>query len=382
MIKILFITYNLILGGTSSTLYDLVRLLDKDKFQITIFTIHDGGAWEQKFRDAGVRVVHAYTGMENGKSLFQKIKNRIRLKRIAYARSHMGKGLIQLCLGESFDIAVLQHSYEPYERIAFLPGAKTVRYIHGDVQSNDRFRSVLQPSAPYFSRYDKIICVSKWAEDAFHQVFGCRDKTAVCHNPIDSDHIRKLADAPLEIDTGLPYICAVGRLAPEKGVERLVRIHKHLLDEGLAHRLVIVGEGPERPNIENAIRQTGTQDSVILAGYQANPYPYIKNSLFTVCPSYSEGLHMVSMESLCFGVPVVAAVGPVKELLGEEPCGIVTENDDASLEAGIRKMLADQAFYRQAKEAARRRSSAFTSEAMVRRVEEVFLSLVEKEKKQ
>ena len=378
--KILFITYNLKLGGTSSTLYDLVQLIDKDKYDVTIFTIHDGGDWEPRFREHGVPVINAYTNMQGGKGLWKKVQNHIMLMRIKYIRKHMGKGFIECCVGEKFDLVVLHHSYEPYELAPFLSGAATIRYIHGDVKNNPRYRWVLDQSAEHFSKFDRIICVSKVAKQSFVEAYGCADKTLVCYNPINSDEINQKSEQSVDLHCGVPYICVVGRLAPEKGVERLVRIHGKLIQDGVQHKLLIVGEGPERSNIERAVKETGTQDSVILVGYQDNPYPYIRNSYFTVCPSYSEGLHMASMESLCLGVPVVSAVEPVQELFGDEFCGIIAENDDASLEAGIRKMLTDADFYQQAKRGAQKRSSAFRAEVMIKQVEQIYDAVMEGKK--
>ena len=60
-------------------------------------------------------------------------------------------------------------------------------------------------------------------------------------------------------------------------------------------------------------------------------------------------------------------------------CGIVTENDNRSLEAGIRRMLTDEVFYEQAKAGAVRRSSFFDGKRMVKEIEDMFLQLVEAE---
>lgn len=377
MKRIVFITYNLKLGGTSSTLYDLIGLLDKQKYDITIFTVHDGGNWEHRFREAGVRVINAYSRMRKGRNFVQKVQNKLKLIKIESIRRGMGKGLIEYCTGERFDLAVLHHSYEPYELAPFIPDAATIRYIHGDVKNNERFCQVLSQSERYFSRYDKIICVSEVARRSFCDVFGCEGQAEVCYNPLNSEKVEDMSREPMDIDVSAPFICTVGRLAPEKGFVRLVHIHRRLLNAGIEHNLVIIGEGPEREQIECAIRETGTQDSVFLLGYRENPYPYIRNSAFTVCPSYSEGLHMVSMESICLGVPVVAAVEPVRELFGEECCGIITENDDDSLEAGIRKMLEDRDFYEKAVCGAKKRSSAFDGKTMVSQVERIFDQVME-----
>jgi glycosyltransferase involved in cell wall biosynthesis len=123
------------------------------------------------------------------------------------------------------------------------------------------------------------------------------------------------------------------------------------------------------------VNATETQDSVILAGYQSNPYPYMKQSKFLVSSSFTEGLPVISMEAMCLGIPMVSAVPSIGETFGEEMCGIVTENDNRSLEAGIRKMLTDENFYAEAKAGAMRRSRFFDGARMVKEVEDMLLQL-------
>ena len=135
---------------------------------------------------------------------------------------------------------------------------------------------------------------------------------------------------------------------------------------------MIVGDGVDRDYLRRIVRATDTQDSVILAGYQANPYPYMKRSRFLVNSSYTEGLPVIAMEALCLGVPIVAPIPSVGEMFGGEVCGIITENDNASLEAGIARMLTDEEFYRQAKQGAENRSAFFDGKRMVRELETLF----------
>ena len=83
------------------------------------------------------------------------------------------------------------------------------------------------------------------------------------------------------------------------------------------------------------------------------------------------------MEALCLGTPIVAAVPSVGEVFGDEKCGLITENDTPSLEAGIKKALTDEAFYAEMKAAALRRSAYFDGKRMVSEVEDMFLRMME-----
>lgn len=98
-----------------------------------------------------------------------------------------------------------------------------------------------------------------------------------------------------------------------------------------------------------------------------------------VCPSYTEGLPVISMEALCLGIPIVSAVPSIGEIFGDEVCGLITENDNNSLEAGIRRMLTDDAFYQMPKAGAKNRSAFFDGKRMVKEVEELFLDLMKEQ---
>lgn len=377
MIRILFIHDKLVCGGAEQALFDLLRLLDKSIFDTTVFVINDGGEWEKKFLDAGIRVVNSYSSLVNSRCLWIRMKNFLLRKKIDYAREHKGKDLVKKALPkERFDL-VVSYSVWRLQETGISSGKKRIKFIHGDVITNAYYGGIMENSKKLLSEFNKIICVSEQVAESFKIRIGLSDKVCVCYNPVDYERIVALAD---EEDSQIPkekYICAVGRLTADKGFSRLIKIHKKLLEEGLDHKLMIVGEGAERDKLEETIQETQTQNSVILTGQKENPYPWMRNSLFTVCSSYTEGLPVVSMESVILGIPVVSSVAVVKELFGEEVCGILTENDDASLEDGMRKMLSDQEFYRRAKEGTVRRSKALNGKITVKAVENEFLDSIQ-----
>ena len=377
MIKVLFIHNKLVCGGAEQALYDLLCLMDKTKFDITLLVQYDGGIWEDKFRDAGFNIISIWDCQKVSRNPLMKVRNWYKRKQIVQALERDGEGLLKACgLGDAFDL-IVAYNGSTLQKMCFSGQAKTVKYIHGDVGTNELFRKNTLAIRPYLERFARIICVSEIAKKSFVEVTGISENVLAYHNPLNSDNIARLSQAEVDMPSDVPLICAVGRLSEEKGFDRLIRIHKRLYDEGLRHKLVLVGDGPERESLEETIRSIHAEDSVIMVGYQGNPYPYIKISSFLVCPSYTEGLSIVAMEALFLGIPVVASVPTIGELFGDEKCGLITENDDASLEAGVRRMLTDAEFYNRAKGSALRRSTYFDGHRMVREIEEEFISLIE-----
>lgn len=374
-IKIVFVIHELLVGGAEKALFDLVTLMDPNRFDITVFAQHDTGPWDEKFRRAGIRLVYDYSCRAATWNPWKKLGN-IRKKLLtALAYRKEGRGLLDLCVPGA-DIVVSYASRENQELI-FAKNAKTVKYIHGDVASNSHYRNELTQLQAFLPRYDRIVCVSGEACQSY-QAFSGRTQGVEMHfNPLDSGTVLCLAQEPVELPADVPVICAVGRLSAEKGFDRLVYIHRRLLDQGIQHKLLLVGDGMDRWLVERMIHMTATEDSVILAGHQENPYPYMKHCRFLVNSSYTEGLPVIAMEALCLGTPIVSAVPSIGELFDGETCGLITKNDTRSLEDGIRKMLTDDAFYATAKAGAEKRSAFFDGRRMAAEIEEMFIQLAQ-----
>ena len=374
-IKVVFVHYKLVCGGAEQALFDLINLMDKETFDVTVFAQCPGGAWDQKFIDAGINVIYDYSCRKPTLNPITKAGNVVKKLRTDAAYKRDGEGLLDVILEDGADI-VVSYSAWYYDQIAFKQNAKSVKYIHGDPGTNEVYRLEAMTKRDLLSRFDRIVCVSGAAWNSFREISGLTEGVELHYNPIDSGNVRKLAENKVDLPTDVPLMCAVGRLSEEKGFERLIYLHRSLLDKGIAHKLVIVGDGPDRERVERAVRATQTQDSVILAGYQSNPYPYMKQSKFLVSSSYTEGLPVIAMEALCLGIPMVAAVPSVGEVFGDEVCGLITGNDNASLEEVIRKMLTDEEFYARAKAGAEKRSAFFDGKRMVKEIEDMFLQLM------
>jgi glycosyltransferase involved in cell wall biosynthesis len=132
----------------------------------------------------------------------------------------------------------------------------------------------------------------------------------------------------------------VGRLAPEKGIERL----KAILREVPGTRLAIVGDGPARRDLEREFAGTATVFTGILQGEDlAAAYASADAFLF---PSTTDTLGLAMIEALASGLPIVAArSGASHEIVDEEENGLLYEADSAhSLVAAVRRLFSDEGF--------------------------------------
>ena len=374
-IHILFVQHKLVCGGAEQALFDLIGLLDKTRFEAKIFVQNPGGEWEQKFRDAGIELIYDYSCRQPTWNPIKKLRNLSQKNRTRKAYDAGGEGLLDVCLPHWADI-VVSYNVWYHEEMVFGRDVKTVKYVHGDPGTNPDYRNEAENHRELLSRFDRIVCVSNSAWNAFRQLSGLTQGVELHYNPMNSENVRRLAEDEADLPgSDLPYICAVGRLSAEKAFERLIVIHKRLLERGIAHRLVIVGDGPDGDFLRRLIRAMGLEETVIMAGYQPNPYPYMKHSRFLVSSSYTEGLPVIAMEALCLGVPMVTPIDSVGEVFGGETCGLITENTNPALEDAIARMLTDEEFYRQTVQGAKNRSAYFDGTRMIQEVEAMFEEL-------
>ncbi|WP_336686699.1 glycosyltransferase [Chryseobacterium bernardetii] len=197
-----------------------------------------------------------------------------------------------------------------------------------------------------FFNFDKILVISnKLKEEMQKLARNEKEKQAVVKifNPIDSqDTLRKaeveINDYPFSKD--LPTFVTIGTVYPQKGYDRLLDVHKKLMDEGLKHQIIIIGDGFDFENIHAKLNQLGLQDTVKMLGFRSNPYPYLKTSDFYVMSSRHEGFPTIIAEALILNKPVVSTdVSGIKDLLQDGKLGLITANSEDGIYEGMKQFL-------------------------------------------
>lgn len=138
-----------------------------------------------------------------------------------------------------------------------------------------------------------------------------------------------------------PLIVAAGRLHPQKDFPTLLKAFAILRAERSA-RLIILGEGEQRAQLEALVTELGLADCVSLPGFAANPYPYFRHADSFVLSSVYEGMPNVMLQALAFGTPVVATRchSGAQEVLTDAAFGrLVTPGDSQAMAAAISECL-------------------------------------------
>ncbi len=152
-----------------------------------------------------------------------------------------------------------------------------------------------------------------------------------------------------------PVLIVMGRLEPQKGHRVLLEALPAVRREFPQVRLVCLGEGVLRDELEKQTRTLGLEDTVRFVGFQHNVSDWLTLADLTVLPSYYEGLPLAAIESLAAGRPVVAtAVDGTPEVVVDGKTGLtVPPGDSARLAEAICQLLRDRELRRRLAEAGR-----------------------------
>ena len=153
-----------------------------------------------------------------------------------------------------------------------------------------------------------------------------RGKLHTVYNPLNVSRIdkwsREQVDHPWCAAGGPKVILSVGSLTPLKDFPTLIRAFS-IVRAARDCRLVILGEGAERANLERVVRELGLQRDVLLAGFVSNPFAWMRHADVFVSSSITEGCPNALMQALACGIPVISTdcAGGSSELLQDGKWG-------------------------------------------------------------
>jgi glycosyltransferase involved in cell wall biosynthesis len=188
--------------------------------------------------------------------------------------------------------------------------------------------------------YDKqnLIAVSDGVASDLRDALGVAGANIVrIYNPFDFAEIRRLAGAAASNLPSEAFVIHVGRFMPQKRHDLLFQAWKKA---GLAYKLVLLAH--PSAELDELIARHGLQGEVIVAGFQANPYPWIKRAALLVLSSEREGMPNVLVEALVCGTPVVSTdcpSGPAEILTGPLRPFLVPSGDADALATVMRNAI-------------------------------------------
>lgn len=314
----------------------------------------------------------------------------------------------------------IKRTFNPDFSISFLEGAdyvnvlssngeKILLYMHGSKSFDRNIRGFIgwirkKILVPFFYSFaHQILVVNDRLRIELIEHFKIkRVAYKVMPNFYDVDWLTAMAGEPVSpflerVFSDHPTVCISGRIAPEKGIDRFIRILPHILKEIPDLRILIVGDGSDKALVIQQCTAAGVSfgdltDSsvdnatVIFTGFQKNPYRFLGRSTMLLLPSLNEGMPNTVVEAMCLAVPVIAADCPYgpRELLSEKPgkddhvwpefaaYGILApvlhgeSNEKLYWTEAITKVVRDSEMRKHYEKAGKKRSAVFSKEDNIR----------------
>ena len=224
-----------------------------------------------------------------------------------------------------------------------LKSSKKLMWIHNDLTQVSGYTP---EKIRRFFRYDKVMVISEKIQETFLSLAenqAEKDKIVRIYNPLDTQEILTKSEKPVinyQFDESVPTFVSVGTVFPQKGFDRLLRVHKRLLDGGFPHRILILGDGYDFETIKRLKSDLGVDETATMFGFTDNPYPYFRQADYYILSSRYEGFPTVLFEAITLKKNIIATdVSGVREMLNEGNLGLITDNSEEGIYQGMKQAL-------------------------------------------
>ncbi|QOW10897.1 glycosyltransferase [Kaistella flava (ex Peng et al. 2021)] len=333
-------------GGAEKVLVTFLKNLPKDKYEIDLLLNLYSGKYLPEVPN-WINVLYLNKGEMITTNRLQDLP--VKGFRVFYQKvlKMFPQLLYQFILkGKKYDIEFAAiHGMRDEILNSPLKSSKKLIWIHNDLKKTE-FHNYTDEEFRKFFGFDKIMTISEKIQKDFTTLAKTekeKQKIARIYNPLDTEEILSKSDSVVQdyqFDETVKTFISVGTVFPQKGFDRLLKVHKRLLDEGLNHKVLILGNGYDFENIKKLKDELGVSKTATLLGFTDNPYPYFKKVDFYILSSRYEGFPTVLFEAITLKKKIIATdVSGVREMLEEGKLGLITENSEDGIYEGMKKAL-------------------------------------------
>lgn len=376
--KILFFIESLAGGGAERVLVTLLQKLDLSNYNVLLVTLVDVGIYLNDIKNIDI----TYTSiLGTGKGGFlQRIKYKIYYKLVYNWLSPKCVYNIFLPKGSDVEVAFVEGFTTKIISASSNRKALKIAWVHTDLLENawplqQQIFKNLNDEKKAYRMFDKVVCVSDSVKKVMVSYYGLNNVIRI-YNVVDSQIIKdkSLEETNLSIDKNVFNFISIGRLVPQKGYDRLIKICAILRDElDIQFHFYLIGEGEEYINLQALIVKNNLRDYVSLLGFRNNPYTYLAQMNLFVCSSRCEGYSLAIAESLVLGIPVISTncSGP-NELLAFGKYGLLCENTDKDLYKAVKLLITNNDILIKYKLLSKERGKMLNVDSILRDVNKLF----------
>lgn len=340
----------MVVGGSTTSLLSLLNSFDYANYQVDLLLLDNTGVLQgsidpkvnlldnSKIISAPKHLLYYFAFLKA--YLLSKIHHNS-LIRSQYMSAALAK--TEPKLESEYDVAIAFLEFWPsHFVIDNVIAKKKILWLHFDYPGTGL---KIKPDKNMYKSADAIVTVSdKCAENFKKMLPECIDKIYVIPNILSKKTIDKLAQAPIELkkeDTIKFTFITVARVVfNPKGHDRAIRAFSKIKSKypSVPFRWLVVGDGPDLPELREMIKKANLEEEVVLLGEQLNPHPYLAISDVFILPTLNEGRPMSVTEAQMNGVvPFVTSYASAHDQIKNGNDGVICDNTDE----GIYNMLDD-----------------------------------------
>lgn len=335
--KILFVIPEYSIGGTNTSLTNLLSLMNHDRYDISVYCLYEDGAYffKEKFKNYIIPKSRLYYWAHDNKVTRKVWGVWLRFNKKANFNWLYSREAIWLQKEYKFDTVIAYQEATATNFVSFFRDTKKIAWIHCDYPIF-RKKEQIESDTALYSKFDDIVTVSLTVKKSLQSYFpNLANRISYIYNTLNIEKIKELAllePNPYINDDCIFNIVSVGRLSSVKNFHLIPSIVRQIKNLGIAKnfRWYIVGDGVDgtKEKIQEGIYKYGLQETVIMLGNKKNPYPYIRNANLLVCLSKSESFSYVLAEAKTLHVPVLSNNFPVAYEVIDEHFGWVCSLED------------------------------------------------------
>lgn len=304
-------------GGAEKVAINLANEYTKQGLDVTLLVMQDKGPYKNQLNpNVKLHVV----GLDRGYKIIRYL--------IRYFRQERFTHVLSVLRGTNILVGLSLLFYSKTKLV--FREADELNAINM-LSAKKRSFFLLKMRVAYFRANAVIANANKTKKDLVKFNILNSGKIKVIHNPVlDSSYKEKLSEQPnFHFKHKCFYFLNVGRLHFQKNQVLLLDAFEKTLKHYPHARLIILGEGEERSNLEEKIEEFNLTDKAYLIPFQNNPFPYYKNADCFVLSSRWEGFGNVIVEALAAGTPVISTdCGGPKDILQNNKYGVLVNKED------------------------------------------------------
>lgn len=330
--NLLLLDNELDMGGSENLLYEFVSRVDPDLFAVKVCCLKEGGYFKNRLIDLGVPFYDQLLKHKYDAFAFRKLARIIETESVDIIETYAHANTVLFSYLAKM-LALVKRFVVSFHATGTVTGGNLVpAYLKPFLREADALLALAQEHKRYLVEQEGL----------------SRFKIEVIHNGIDTaTYFAGSPDAQLRrelnVDAGDTLVTTVASLKPLKRIDLLLRAAQRVLQTNPKVVFLVVGDGPDRGELEVLAGTLGIGDRVRFAGIRDDVPALLRSSDLFVLSSKTEAFPLVVLEAMASGLPVVATdVGSVREMVEDGISAIIVPPEDpTALANAITKIAGD-----------------------------------------